>query len=266
PKANQRVLLLAVGDHLDRSEAVLVELINSQASSADAAREGARAEELLAANRLYRLSAAASGERTLTEVLDELERVLLEVSHAAASASPEELAKLRRRSEEGVLFKIPALEPRVRGPGAEIPPRHRRKTTCSGRPSWCSRSPCSARWRRRASRRPFSTQPPATPTNPERTAPTRRGRRLWTTATGNARPPPSWKSSRPTAPARTGPSTGSPTRSTSKGARPTRSPSWAASRANTRRAPGSRTPEPWSSRSGRGGAGQRSPKRRPTRT
>ena len=129
PKANQRVLLLAVGDHLDRSEAVLVELINSPASAADVAREGARAEELLAANRLYRLSAAASGERSLTEVLDELERVLLEVSHAAASASPEELAKLRRRSEEGVLFKIRVLETRVRERGGEMAPRHERKTT-----------------------------------------------------------------------------------------------------------------------------------------
>jgi hypothetical protein len=129
PQASQRVLLLAVGDHLDRSEAVLVELINSPATAADAAREGARAEELLAANRLYRLSAAASGERALTDVLDELERVLLEVSHAAASASPEELATLRRRWEEGVLFKIRVLETRVRERGGEIAPRQERKRT-----------------------------------------------------------------------------------------------------------------------------------------
>lgn len=129
PKANPRVLLVAVGDHLDRSEAVLVELINSPATGAEAAREGARAEELLAANRLYRLSAAASGERALTDVLDELERVLLEVSHAAASASPEELAQLRRRLEEGVLFKIRVLETRVRERGGEIAPRQERKRT-----------------------------------------------------------------------------------------------------------------------------------------
>lgn len=128
-QASKRVLLAAVGDHLDRSEAVLVELINSPATAAETAREGARAEELLAANRLYRISAAASGERTLTDVLDELERVLLEVSHAAASASPEELARLRSRLEEGVLFKIRVLETRVRERGGEVAPRQERKTT-----------------------------------------------------------------------------------------------------------------------------------------
>lgn len=127
--ASNRVLLAAVGDHLDRSEAVLVELINSPATQAETAREGARAEELLAANRLYRISAAATGERTLTDVLDELERVLLEVSHAAASASPEELATLRRRLEEGVLFKIRVLETRVREREGQAAPRQERKTT-----------------------------------------------------------------------------------------------------------------------------------------
>ena len=128
-QTNTRVLLVAVGDHLDRSEAVLVELINSPATGAEVAREGARAQELLAANRLYRISAAASGERTLTEVLDELERVLIEVSHAAASASPEELASLRARLEEGVLFKIRVLETRVREREGQTAPRRERKTT-----------------------------------------------------------------------------------------------------------------------------------------
>ena len=129
PKANERVLLLAVGEHLDRSQAVLTEFLNSPARGADVAREGARAEELLAANRLYRLSAATAGERAVTDVLDELERVLLEVAHVTSSASPEELEKLRRRSEEGVLFKIRVLGSRVREREREISPRNERKTT-----------------------------------------------------------------------------------------------------------------------------------------
>jgi hypothetical protein len=128
PQPNQRVLLLALGDHLDRSETVLIELINSAGHGIDA-REGARAEELLAANRLYRQSAAASGERAVTDVLDDLERVLLEVAHVAATASPEELEKLRQRSGEGVLFKIRVLESRIREREREISPRKERKTT-----------------------------------------------------------------------------------------------------------------------------------------
>jgi hypothetical protein len=129
PQSNQRVLLFALGDHLDRSENVLIELINSAGHGGDAARESARAEELLAANRLYRQSAAASGERAVTDVLDDLERVLLEVAHVAATASPEELEKLRKRSGEGLLFKIRVLESRIREREREISPRNERKTT-----------------------------------------------------------------------------------------------------------------------------------------
>jgi hypothetical protein len=52
-----RVLNAAVGDHLDRSQMMLVELVNSADHPGELADEQARAGDLVAANRLYRQSA-----------------------------------------------------------------------------------------------------------------------------------------------------------------------------------------------------------------
>jgi hypothetical protein len=48
-------------------------------------------------------------------VLDELERVLLDITHAPSRISPRELRELRERLEaEGILFKIRVLGSNVR--------------------------------------------------------------------------------------------------------------------------------------------------------
>lgn len=117
PPARERILRAAVGDHLDRSQAVLLEILHSPISgeSADPERGRARVEELLAANRLYRLSAASSGERGVSDVLEDLERVLLEIAHAPAPGLPDEVQSSARRAEvEEVLFKIRVLGSRMR--------------------------------------------------------------------------------------------------------------------------------------------------------
>ena len=105
--ARRRILLVAVGDHLERSRMVLLEFVNTPAAQAAGARERAWAEELVASNRLYRQTAAGAGEPGVAEVLDQLERVLLEIANSPAPATPEVREALRRRIEsEGVLFKI----------------------------------------------------------------------------------------------------------------------------------------------------------------
>ena len=89
----------------------------------------ARAEEFLAANRLYRQSANAAGERAVSDVLDDLERVLLEAAHGP-SFPAEEVENVRRRAEaEGVLFKIRVLGSRVRQREEAMSPRDERKRT-----------------------------------------------------------------------------------------------------------------------------------------
>ena len=129
-ETRERILLVTVGDHLERSQTVLIELLHAQAEGPAAERDRARAQELLAANRLYRQTAASAGERGVTAVLDDLERVLLETSHGAAPVSLEGLEGLRRKAEaEGVLFKIRVLESRVREREEAMSPRIERKRT-----------------------------------------------------------------------------------------------------------------------------------------
>lgn len=81
----------------------------------DITAEQARAADLVRENRLYRQTAARTGDVAVAGVLEELERVLLEIAHAPSPISPEELESLRRRLEaESILFKVRVLGRNVR--------------------------------------------------------------------------------------------------------------------------------------------------------
>jgi hypothetical protein len=105
-EARRRILLAAVGDHLEKSRRTLIEYVNA-GSTDDARRQRAVAEDLLAGSRLYRQTAARSGEPGVAEVLEEVERVLLEIANGPDQPTPEARAALARRLDtEGILFKI----------------------------------------------------------------------------------------------------------------------------------------------------------------
>jgi len=112
----ERILLVAVGDHLERSQMVLLELVNSKPDGeVDISEEQQRAQDLVAANRLYRQTAARAGEAGLASVLEELERTLIEVAHRPTLLSSAEFEELRRRIEaQGILFKIRIIDSQVR--------------------------------------------------------------------------------------------------------------------------------------------------------
>jgi hypothetical protein len=111
-KVRERILVMAVGEHLGRSEMVLVELANSGPQSAgekqvNISGEQRRAEDLLEENRLYRQTALEQGDAALAGVLDELERVLLDVAHSPQQVTPAQLESIRQRIEaRGILFKV----------------------------------------------------------------------------------------------------------------------------------------------------------------
>lgn len=117
PSVRERVLLVAVGDHLERSEMVLVELANAGAPAAgrlDISYERRTAEDLLESNRLYRQTAATNGDAATAAVLEELERVLLEIAHSPSEVSARQLEDLRRQIEDrGILFKVKIFGSRV---------------------------------------------------------------------------------------------------------------------------------------------------------
>lgn len=116
PESRESLLEVAVGDHLERSQMVLTELANTSSSGPlDISFEQARAADLLGENRLYRQTALGAGDAVLAGVLDELERVLLEIAHAPSRISPAELDELRLRLQaEGLLFKLRVLGANVR--------------------------------------------------------------------------------------------------------------------------------------------------------
>jgi hypothetical protein len=112
------VLVIAVGDHLERLEAVLTELENADPhhSGVDISYEQRSAEDLLDSNRLFRQTAAADGDVVTASVLEDFENVLLEITHQPAHVSPQQLEDLRRDiKDRGVLFKAKVLGSRMRG-------------------------------------------------------------------------------------------------------------------------------------------------------
>jgi hypothetical protein len=108
----ERILLVAVGDHLERSQMVLAELDNAPDGKGklDISGERRMAEDLLDDNRLYRQTARTTGDNSMASVLDDLERVLIEIAHSPSEVSSEQLNDLREQIESrGLLFKIRVL-------------------------------------------------------------------------------------------------------------------------------------------------------------
>jgi hypothetical protein len=104
----QRILRSALGDHLERSQMVLVEMANARPEDKASIRlSQERAQELLAENRLYRQTVAQAGDSEFAALLDELGRVLTDIAHGPSDLSSTELEGIQKRIESrGLLFKV----------------------------------------------------------------------------------------------------------------------------------------------------------------
>ena len=123
----QRIVLVAVGDHLERSQMLLVEIMNTDANGpVNFSSEQAEARSLLDDNHLYRLSAQQAGGPQVARVLDELGRVLAEIANGPAEVSPSDLQQVRRVIQsQGLLFKVRVI-------GSEVNSKMRRPEQLSG--------------------------------------------------------------------------------------------------------------------------------------
>jgi hypothetical protein len=114
PSQPGRVVLLAVRDHLDRSERLLVELDHAgdfaRVDGGPLAREAA---DLLEDNRLYRQTAATSLDPALAQLLDRLDRILVEVAHQPAALHGADLARMGEQMNlDGLLFELRVVRDR----------------------------------------------------------------------------------------------------------------------------------------------------------
>jgi hypothetical protein len=112
----QGVLLLAVSDHLDHAQMVLLELVNSDQNQpahggvsvpVNMQAEQARAQKLLVSNRLYEQTAQQTGDMEIENILNALEPVLLEIAHSPDEISSQQFQQIQDRIRNaGILFKV----------------------------------------------------------------------------------------------------------------------------------------------------------------
>jgi hypothetical protein len=123
----QRIVLVAVGDHLERSQMLLVEIMNADMKGPiNFSSEQAEARELLDNNHLYRVSSQQTGDPQVAHLLDQLGRVLAEIANGPAEVSPSDLEQVRHTIQaEGLLFKVRVV-------GSEVNSRARRPELSGG--------------------------------------------------------------------------------------------------------------------------------------
>ena len=110
--ARERILLVAVGRHLERSRLVLAELAHADPGRPlELGRARGSAGELVEEGRLYTAAAERSGEPGLAALLEELQRTLVDVANAPDVLGARETAEMQRRIEaRGLLFKVRVIE------------------------------------------------------------------------------------------------------------------------------------------------------------
>jgi hypothetical protein len=115
-KIKERVLLVALGNHLEKSQMVLIELANApdDQGRVDISSEQERAQNLVDAGRLYRQTAHEVGDTSAAKVLDELERTLLDVVHSPSELSEADLKRIQQRiRSQELIFKVRIVGARV---------------------------------------------------------------------------------------------------------------------------------------------------------
>jgi hypothetical protein len=123
-QAKERVVLLILDDHLERSERLLVELNHAGPVAGEDELLQAEARQLLPDNRLYRQAIAAGGDPSMTAALDHLERVLQEIANSPDRLDSADLQRIEREmNTDSLLFQIRVLRARTARPEQKVDAR-----------------------------------------------------------------------------------------------------------------------------------------------
>ena len=105
---SERMLRSEVEEHLERSQRVLVELANADDSAPVLlASDRERAADLVAAGRLYRRSAEEMGDADTRDLIEDVERVLVEIANGPDVESSNDLSQVRARIvDQDLIFRL----------------------------------------------------------------------------------------------------------------------------------------------------------------
>jgi hypothetical protein len=107
----ERIVVVVLSDHLDRSERLLVELKHASAESAGLAsplRDEART--LLVANRICQKKTSTDDDPRLASALERLNHLLEELANQSGDSNPEALTRLQKEiNVDGLLFEVRVL-------------------------------------------------------------------------------------------------------------------------------------------------------------
>ncbi len=115
-KPRQPIVVVVLGDHLDRSERLLVELKHVDAGN-EAMMPPLRdeARSLLEANHVCRKKADEGGDPELKSALDHLDHLLTEMASQPGGLNAAAIAHLKEEmNDDGLLFEVRVLRSRVR--------------------------------------------------------------------------------------------------------------------------------------------------------
>ena len=105
---SERMLRSEVEEHLERSQRVFVELVNADDSAPVLlASDRERAADLVAAGRLYRRSAEEMGDADTRDLLEDVERVLVEIANGPEVESSNDLSEVRAQiTDQDLIFRL----------------------------------------------------------------------------------------------------------------------------------------------------------------
>jgi hypothetical protein len=128
---HDRIIIVAVGSHLEQSQMLLVEMLTTsdEKGKTDISLQQEQARDLLQANRLYRVSAAKSGDPAVQRTLEDLERVLIEIANSPSQIDNRSVEQLQRAIQgQDLLFRVRVVGSKLRQESRESEPQSSSKT------------------------------------------------------------------------------------------------------------------------------------------